>query len=245
MSELAIERRRLGAWSALLLFIVVFVGIYAAMKWAQSLVAPHLHLSGPRDIAAFRAAGSVVLLWIEFAAMVLVLRMRGQTLADIGWRRRSPFAGWLVAAATVVLYVGFSAMGPMLKGAPVFSDWSLFRVATALGIGITAGVCEEAIFRGFVMTQARDGGAPAFVQVLLSAALFGLAHAGWGSMSGSLQWASMIGAIAATSILGGLLAAIFLVARRSLMPAVAAHGLIDLAIEPWLLLFAIQGFRGA
>ena len=51
----------------------------------------------------------------------------------------------------------------------------------------------------------------------------------------------MIGAAVSTAILGLMLAIVYAVGRRSLMPVVVAHGAIDTAIEPWLLLFAING----
>jgi hypothetical protein len=44
-----------------------------------------------------------------------------------------------------------------------------------------------------------------------------------------------------TMILGCALAIVYLVGRRSLAPVITAHMLIDMAIEPWLLLFAVSG----
>jgi hypothetical protein len=215
--------------------------VYAAVKYAQAALMPHFDLTNVRDMAAYRACGSIVLDWAEVFAMILVLRLRGQRLGDIGWRKRSPIWGWLAALAAVAVYAGFASMGPMLKGAPVLTDWSVFRIAMALGIGITAGFCEEAIFRGFVMGQARDGGAPVVVQLLLSAVLFGLAHGGWGGMTGKFEVGAMIGAMVSTAILGAMLAGVYLLSRRSLVPAVFAHGVIDMVIEPWLILFALSG----
>jgi hypothetical protein len=38
-----------------------------------------------------------------------------------------------------------------------------------------------------------------------------------------------------------MLAIAYAVGRRSLMPVVAAHAVIDMIIEPWLMLFAVSG----
>lgn len=231
----------IGPWSALLLFIAVFAGVYVAVKAGQARAMLHFDLSNPRAMVAFRASGSILLIWVEVAALYFLLKLRGQRFANLGWRKRAPVWGWLAAAIAFAIYAGFSFSGPMLKGAPFLTDWSAFRILTALGIGITAGFGEELIFRGFVMTGARDGGAPTWVQVLLSALLFGIAHGGWGGMTANFSIGSMIGAIAGTSILGLMLALVYVASKRSLMPAMFAHGLIDLVIEPWLMLFAVSG----
>jgi len=51
----------------------------------------------------------------------------------------------------------------------------------------------------------------------------------------------MIGAMTATAILGLMMAVTYLGSARSLTPAIVAHGLIDIVIEPWLLLYAVTG----
>jgi hypothetical protein len=232
---------KLSAWLTLLAFVFVFAAVYAAVKYAQGLIMPHVHLAGPRENAAFRGASSIILVWAELGATLLVMRLRRQTLRDLGWRKSSSIWGWLAALFVVAVYAGFAVMGPMLKGAPLLTDWSFFRIAMGLGIGISAGICEETMFRGFVMTQARDGGAHIVVQVLLSALLFGAAHMGWGGTSGHFELGSMIGAMLATAYLGLMLAITYALGRRSLMPVVAAHAAIDMIIEPWLMLFAVSG----
>lgn len=241
MSEVAARPARISAWGQLGLYIVVFAAIYAVVHAAQSAARPHFDLSTPRAMAAFRGAFAIALDWLEVIAMIVLLRLMGRGLSDIGWARRAPVRGWVAAIVAAALYLGFAFSGPILRGAPILTDWSVFRIAMALGIAITAGFCEEAIFRGFVMSRARDGGAPVWLQILLSAVLFGLAHGGWGSMGGKFEVGAMIGAMIATTILGVLLAGAYVLSRRSLVPVVAAHALIDMVIEPWLILFALTG----
>jgi len=232
---------RVGPWTTLLIGIAVFIVIYAGIQWLRVTIFSHVALSDPRHIVVARAATSILLIWVLLGATALVARLRGQSLRDLGWAKKAPLRGWLLAAAVIVFYSGFTFMGPMMKGQPVLTDWSLFRVGTAVSIGISAGICEETVFRGFVMTQARDGGAHWSVQMLLSAVLFGLAHIGWGGMTGRFDPGAMVGSVFATIILGLLLAGVYLVAKRSLMPAIVAHGAIDMVIEPWLLLFMVTG----
>jgi len=241
MSDTSASASRLSAWGSLMLYAAVFVAIYAGVKYAEAALMPRFDLSNLRAMAAFRTAFSIALDWLEAIAMILLLRFRGMRLSDIGWRKGSSVWGWIGALVAVAIYAGFALGGPMLKGQPILTDWSLFRIATALGIGITAGFCEEAIFRGFVMTEARNGGAPLWLQIVLSALLFGMAHAGWGGMTAKFDIGSMIGAMISTAILGVMLAGVYVIGRRSLVPVVVAHGVIDAIIEPWLILFALSG----
>jgi membrane protease YdiL (CAAX protease family) len=232
---------RIGPWTAIGLMIVAFAILELLLPMARAAIVPHFSIFTPRDKVAVTAINSIVLVWALFGATYVLLRLRGQTLQSIGWKVSSSIWGWLLGFVFGVLYAGVTVMGMIHAGAPVLTDWSLFRIAVALGIGISAGICEEAVFRGFVMTQANDGGAHWTVQILLSAVLFGLAHMGWGGLSGHVQMTQMIGAMAATGILGLMLAITYLASGRSLTPTIIAHATIDFVIEPWLLLYAVTG----
>lgn len=230
---------RIGPWTAIALMVAVFAALEVVLPALRGSIEPHLALNGPRDVVAFRATSSIVLVWILFAASWFVLRLRGQRLGDIGWGRPARLWGWLLAVLFAAFYGGGTLYGMMQAGAPVTSDWSAFRIAVALGIGVSAGICEETVFRGFLMSQARDGGAHWSVQIVLSALLFGLAHAGWAALGGQFDPAKVLGPVVATAILGAMMAVVYLVSRRSLGPAIFAHGAIDVLIEPWLLLYAV------
>jgi multisubunit Na+/H+ antiporter MnhC subunit len=43
-----------------------------------------------------------------------------------------------------------------------------------------------------------------------------------------------------TAVFGLFCAGIYLLSRRSLMPVIISHGVIDFVIEPWLFLVAVQ-----
>lgn len=236
-----IKPARIGPWTAIGLMIVTFAILEFLLPMARAAIVPHLSIVTPRDKVAASAISSIVLVWLLFGATCVILWLRGQSLLSIGWKMSSSIWGWLLGFVFGVLYAGFTMMGMIQAGVPVLTDWSLFRILVALGIGISAGICEETVFRGFVMTQASDGGAHWTVQILLSAILFGLAHAGWGGLSGHIQMTQMIGAMAATTVLGLMLAITYVASGRSLTPAIIAHATIDIVVEPWLLLYAVTG----
>lgn len=236
-----VATRRIGPWAAIGLVILTFVVLEYVLPLLRALIAPHLAIATPRDAVALRASSSIVLDWLLFGAAWLALRLRGQTLGDIGWLRPARIWGWLLALLFAALYGGGTLFGMIHAGAPAATDWSLFRITIALAIGVTAGITEEAVFRGFVMTESRDAGLHWSLQIILSAVLFGLAHMGWGAMTGHVDVHQLVGAVSATIILGLMMAVTYVVSARSLMPAVVAHGIIDVLVEPWLLLYAVTG----
>jgi membrane protease YdiL (CAAX protease family) len=90
------------------------------------------------------------------------------------------------------------------------------RLFTA--VGITAGVCEEWLYRGFFLAvvAALAGGLPTGVLVVVAALAFGLAHAYQGRAG-----------VLTTGLLGGVMAALYLETGSLLLP-VLLHALIDL-----------------
>jgi uncharacterized protein len=85
-------------------------------------------------------------------------------------------------------------------------------------VGLTAGICEEWLYRGFFLAvvAALSGGPPAWVLVLVAAVAFGLAHAYQGRAG-----------IVTTALLGGVMAGLYLQTGSLLLP-VLLHAAIDL-----------------
>jgi membrane protease YdiL (CAAX protease family) len=233
---------------ALVLYIALYAIVVAVIApLLRAWAAPHFDLADVRGMTAFRGVFAIVFGWINLALAILVLRLRGQTLADIGWGRPAALWGWIAAIAIVglILWSSFSAFDPgrskvyALDPRAWLSDWSLLRIGLMIGIGLTAGICEETVFRGFVMTQARDAGAPLIAQIALSALLFGLAHFSLGGMSGKFDAAATLSVIASTAIFGTLFALIYLLAGRSLTPGIVGHGIFAAVTEPWMIMAVI------
>jgi membrane protease YdiL (CAAX protease family) len=74
---------------------------------------------------------------------------------------------------------------------------------------------------------------------MLSGVVFGLAHGSWLLIKGEFKFA--LPAILSTAVLGAFLAGIYLLGGRNLGPCIFAHVLINIVIEPWLLLSSVSG----
>jgi membrane protease YdiL (CAAX protease family) len=153
--------------------------------------------------------------------------------------RAGTAVGWVAATVVVLIFVGVACRLPSVRANLVRP--SLLKVL-ALGVAVFAGTLEEVVFRKWVMDWLQAGGYGAALQIVGSALTFGFVHAIWGLMGKSLRAAS--GAMLATAFLGGMLAVVYLLAARSLAPCIAAHFLINVFIEPGLVLAATRGEMG-
>ena len=148
--------------------------------------------------------------------------------------------GWISALVVVLGFVHFSRTLPSVRANLFRPSWLKLL---ALLVAVASGFCEEMIFRKWLMDLLQHKGYGPVLQLAGSAVAFGLVHAVWGLMRGSLRAA--LGAMIATSGLGLALALVYLASHRIVLPCIAAHFLINLLIEPGLVLAAVRGEMSA
>lgn len=144
---------------------------------------------------------------------------------------------WTLALVVAAGYSLFTLRAVPLVDERKF-EWSRLKLL-GIWVAIASGIVEEVVFRKKLMDSAAAWGIHAVWQVLLSAAVFGLAHAVWFLLSGDGK--TLLPVIGTTTILGGLLAIVYIIAGRNVLPAIVAHTVINLVIEPWLILAAVSG----
>lgn len=146
-------------------------------------------------------------------------------------------AGYLAALLVAILFTVISAYRlPSVRANLIRFSWLKLL---AIGVAIAAGILEEIAFRTLLMNALQSHGINVVLQVIVSAIAFGLVHGIWAFFGGHLR--AGIGAIIATSTLGGALAIVYLVAGRSVAPCILAHFLLDIFVEPGLVLAATRG----
>jgi hypothetical protein len=159
---------------------------------------------------------------------------------DLGFERGSiaPPMAWILATITVIAYVLYT-----MKAIPLVlakqREISLFKLLGILS-AVVGGIVEEVFFRRWTMDMFMKGGFNPILQVIISGLAFGLVHASW-TLLAKRNFKATLPAILSTSILGIFLAIIYLVGGRNLGPCIFAHVLINIVIEPWLMLSAVSG----
>jgi membrane protease YdiL (CAAX protease family) len=176
--------------------------------------------------------------WINVALVATVGLLAGRSAASIGLTLRNLSPGqvkfsviFIVVGAliTALMTVAVQFAGP--KTIQQFRHKMPRYIASLphtlnerllfLGVALTAGICEEILFRGFGIAYLRWlwPGFGDFAIVVITAVLFGLAHYGQGRST--IGFAGVVGCFFAWATL----------VTGSLIPAMVVHCLIDLRIS--------------
>ncbi|MFC1541997.1 CPBP family intramembrane glutamic endopeptidase [Candidatus Latescibacterota bacterium] len=150
-----------------------------------------------------------------------------------------PYA-WLLSASITTIYIWYT-----FKAVPFVRlmqhDFSFLKII-GIWAALVSGIIEEIFFRKMLMDWFLSMGTGNTVQVIVSATIFGIAHVSWILLRGKLKIALPV--VLSTAALGALLGILYIVGGRNLLPCIAAHTLINVIIEPWLILSAVSGKMG-
>lgn len=138
---------------------------------------------------------------------------------------------WLPTLAIAVTYAGYTLWAVPEARRYVLRPNMLGLVA--IWAAIVSGILEEVLFRQRLMDWLDERGHSTVTQIAVSAGVFGLAHALWVVLA--RDWWIIVSVVASTAALGLVLATLYLAAGRSTFPAIVAHGVINLVIEPGLI----------
>jgi uncharacterized protein len=183
--------------------------------------------------------GTVLLIMGSPLAMILV-GYKIPMFQNLGFERNSiasPMA-WILATIVGIAYVLYT-MRAIPFVASMQREISLFKLLGILS-AVVGGIVEEVFFRRWIMDNFMSGGFNPILQVVISGVAFGLAHTSW-TLLAKRDFKVTLPAIISTSILGIFLAIIYLAGGRNLGPCIFAHVLINIVIEPWLMLSAVSG----
>ena len=164
--------------------------------------------------------------WILVAYIYWGLRRRGKSIRNIAgksWTSASAFFldiaiafGFWIAALVVLSFVAYAvgAKG-MTQAARILAPQNYLESILWIALSVTAGICEETIFRGYLQRQFVAWTHSASLGVILSAVLFGAGHVYQGGK--------------ATIVIGvyGLMFGILAEVRQNLRPGMMTHGWHD------------------
>jgi membrane protease YdiL (CAAX protease family) len=173
-------------------------------------------------------ASTIAFQWFAVAVVAWRAWAHGFTASQLGLTihdRTRIIVASIVGAATIAILqwlnlrrvgrIPVEARGSLQAIAQRILPQSRVELLPYLALAITAGLCEEFLYRGFAMAVLAHVGLQAWAAVLLSSFLFGLAHSYQGR-----------GGIVMTLLIGLLLGA-SRIAYDSLVPAIFWHGAVD------------------
>lgn len=184
-------------------------------------------LAAPGNVSRFRFyLPTIAWEWIVVGYIYWGLRRRGKAFRDIaGERWRSPSAFFVDIAiccgfwiAALIILAGVTKLvhaTGMQQAARSLAPRNALEILVWVALSITAGICEETIFRGYLQKQFIAWTRSRAAGVVLSAVLFGAGHIYQGAK--------------ATTVIGvyGLLFGILAEARNNLRPGMIVHAWHD------------------
>jgi membrane protease YdiL (CAAX protease family) len=182
-----------------------------------------------------RISGGLIGEWLFVISLWLVLRRRNQSFRDLGTWRFGNWAAWGLALLLAGLSIGNNLRFLPRMHIPIVEAFAPrgLHLAAAIALGITAGFCEEVLFRGFLMTEFASAGYGKVPQVILPGIAFGFAHLGY-TVHGIIAAA---GIMVPTALLGMMWGVAYLLGGKALVPCIVAHFLNDSTALPWILFF--------
>jgi uncharacterized protein len=173
-------------------------------------------------------ASTIAFQWVAVAVVAWRARAHGFTASQLGLAthdRTKILIAAIVGAATIaslqwlnlrrVGKIPAESRGPIQAMAERILPQSVVELLPYLALAITAGLCEEFLYRGFAMGVFTQIGFRAWASVLVSSVLFGVAHSYQGR--GGIVMTLLIGLILGTSR----------IVYDSLVPAVFWHSAVD------------------
>lgn len=228
---------RLLCWiEALILGLGVPSGIWAVSRLISLYIPAAVNGSREQRFLLW-VLGGVIAEWSFVIVLWFLLRARRSSFRDLGAWRLGTSASWALALLVAALSIASNLRLLPRMHIPIYYAFLPhgFHLVAALLMGVTAGFCEEVLFRGFLMTEFAKAGYGKGIQILIPGLAFGLSHAGYLSL-GILPWLGIAVPVACIGMVWGIA---YLLGRRSLAPAVVAHFLNDATALPWIMFFMI------
>jgi hypothetical protein len=210
--------------TACIVFVIVGLGLAGRAAMTRQPVS-----AGASHIFAYSFGLAVQ--WGLLGFILLGLRRRvispRQLMDDARWTlRRLGIYFFLALAAGVAWAICQNLLGVLLKAGPeqirrilqAFMPHGAVENALWILLALSAGFCEEIIYRGYLLRQFRCWTGSIPLAIALQATLFGFAHA-------AMPWQMVVTSACYGLLLGGLAAW-----RRSLVPGMLLHAGFDLLV---------------
>ncbi len=211
-------------------FWLIFLALGVLLPWRgrarmkKLLAMPHV--SSMERLVLY--ASTIAFQWVAVAVVGWRVWAHGYTAAQLGLvfhdRTRLGIAAVVGTGVIATLQwlnlrrvgrIPVESRGPLQAIAERILPQSMVELLPYLALAFTAGLCEEFLYRGFAMAALRHAGLRAWLVILVSSLLFGLAHSYQGRAG-----------IVMTFVVG-LILGVSRLAYNSLVPAIFWHSAVD------------------
>jgi uncharacterized protein len=213
-------------------FWIIFLVLAVVIPWRGRIRLKQL-LAKPRVESHERISlylSTIAFQWIAVAIAAWRAWAHGYTRVELGLSTGPNLFRTIIAVTSGTLILGtlhwmnFRRMGRLIGKLPARVSAMATRILPQspcermpfLALAVTAGCCEEFLYRGFAMAAFARAGFPIWASVVVSSVLFGAAHLYQGR-----------GGLIGTGILGLLFGA-FRAYTESLAPVAAWHAAVDI-----------------
>ncbi len=216
-------------WDILLIFFLLAVILPWRGRARMKKLLAMPHVSSKERLVLY--ASTIAFQWLAVVAVAWRAWAHGYTPPQLGLtlhHQTRLVAAGIAGGATFALLqwlnlrrvgrVPIERRGPLQAIAERILPQCTNELLPYLALAITAGLCEEFLYRGFTMAVLSRLGLQSWAVVLLSAILFGLAHSYQGR--GGVVMTLLIGVALGTSR----------IAYDSLVPAVFWHTAVDVVV---------------
>ena len=213
-------------WDIWLIFLVLGVILPWRGRARMKKLLAMPHVSSMERLALY--ASTIAFQWFAVAVVAWRAWAHGFTASQLGLLVHDGsriLVASIVGAATIAALqwlnlrrvgkIPVEARGPVQAIAERILPQSTVELLPYLALAITAGLCEEFLYRGFAMAVLTHVGLQAWAVVLISSVLFGLAHSYQGR-----------GGVVMTLIIGTILGS-SRIAYDCLVPAIFWHSAVD------------------
>jgi len=210
--------------------MVTLLGVFAALTilgwYAQRSFRARPPSPSPASPLVPLQIQAIIFEWAALAWVCFGVRRKGVRVRElIGGRWPDPksvFVDALLGGAIWAIWIAINRAQNFLFADSHSPDTipypsNLLESFLAIGVAVSAGVCEEIVFRGYFQRQFWALTGSAGVAVLLQAVVFGVPHVYQGTR------------LVATTCLYGILFGVLALWRHSLRPGILAHSWSDIA----------------
>jgi membrane protease YdiL (CAAX protease family) len=202
--------------------VVVLAVIVALVLWGRFQAEQMRAIANPDRIGNYKRI--ILSEWLTLALVLVGVRLHGSSLLTVMGDRWGSLRRFLREVGIAIVFLVATIMFSSLTGShgdagdratQFLLPQGRMEIALWVILSITAGICEEAVYRGYLQKQfmALTSSVPA--GIILSALAFGLAH--------SYQGFTRVLTIGVMGAMGGILA----YWCRSVRPGMIAHATQD------------------